>query len=321
MLALLVGSVAATDVGSPASASTSSGGIGVRLIPDRTSSLAEPLGLGYIVERIAPGSRISRQVEISNTTDEVANIVVFPAAASIPGGNFSFAPGHTTNPLSNWTSVARHALQLAPGATALDVVTIKAPKRASSGERYAVVWAEVSAPSPTQSGVRLVNRVGVRMYVSVGKGGMPSAHFRVGSLVAGRTANGDPMVSAKVRNVGEAALDITGELTLSNGPGGLSAGPFPVALGTMLAPNHSAIERIELGSQFPRGPWRADLTLSSDGTQRSSMATVTFPIEALANGKRTLSGPLMLAALIIALLLLLASSSVWFARRSRLRLA
>jgi hypothetical protein len=318
---LLAVSLAATGIGSPASASTSSGGIGVRLIPDGTSSPSEPLGLGYMVERIAPGSRISRQVEISNATHAMADVGVFPAAASIPDGHFSFAPGRTGNPLSSWTSVARHDLHLAPGATALDVVTIKAPNSASSGERYAVVWAEVSASSPMQSGIRLVNRVGVRMYVSVGKGGMPVAQFTVGSLAVSRATSGDPIVSAKVRNVGEAALDITGELTLSEGPGGLSAGPFPVTLGTMLAPSHSAIERIELGNQLPRGPWRADLTLSSDGTQRSSIATVMFPAEASANERRTFSGPLLLAALIIALLLLGATSSVFFARRHRLRLA
>jgi hypothetical protein len=264
---------------------------------------------------------MTRQVEISNTTDAMADVVVFPAAASIPDGNFSFAPGRTGNPLSSWTSVGRYVLHLAPGASALDVVTIKAPNKASSGERYAVVWAEVSAPSPARSGVRLVSRVGVRMYVSVGKGGMPAAQFMVGPLAAGRAASGDPIVSAKVRNVGQAALDITGELTLSDGPGGLSAGPFPVSLGTMLAPSHSAIERIELDSHLPRGPWRADLTLSSDGTQRSSKATVTFPIEALTNEKRGLSGPLILGALIVVMLLLAAGSSVLFARRHRVRLA
>lgn len=320
-LALLAGSLAGIGAGSPVSASTSSGGIGIRLIPNGTSSPAEPLSLAYIVERMAPGSRITRQVEFSNTTAAVADIVVFPAAASIADGNFTFAPGRAGNPLSSWTSVARNVLHLAPGATALDLVTIRPPKRASSGERYAVVWAEVSTPSPAQSGVRLVNRVGVRMYVSVGEGGMPAARFMVGSLATGRATNGDPTISAPVRNVGQAALDITGRLTLSEGPGGLSAGPFPVTLGTMLAPGHSAVERIALDRQLPRGPWRADLTLSSDGTQRNSISTITFPAGVPANEKRSLSRPLMLAALIAVMLLLAAGLFVLFARRDRLRLA
>jgi hypothetical protein len=159
------------------------------------------------------------------------------------------------------------------------------------------------------------------MYVSVGKGGMPVAEFSVGSLVAGRSASGDPTVAAKVKNVGQAALGITGELTLSNGPGGLSAGPFPVTLGTLLAPSHSAIASVALDSQVPRGPWRADLTLISSGTQRSSVTTITFPPGAAASTKRSLSGPLSLAALIFLMLILAAGSSVLLFRRHRLRLA
>jgi hypothetical protein len=93
-------------------------------------------------------------------------------------------------------------------ATAIDPVTIKVPKRASSGERFAVVWAEVTAPSPTQTGIRLVNRVGVRTYVSVGKGGLPAAKFTFDSLAASRSANGDPVVPARVHNVEQPAIDL-----------------------------------------------------------------------------------------------------------------
>ena len=269
----------------------------------------------------SPGSRVTRQIEISNATDATADVTVFPAAASIVEDKFSFAPGSTGDPLSSWTTVAHSVLHLAPGATVLDAVTIKLPKRASSGERYAVVWAEVSAPSPTQGGVRLVNRVGVRMYVSIGKGGSPAAEFTVGVLVASRSANGNPLVAAKVHNVGQAALDITGELTLSHGPGGLSAGPFPFTLGTLLAPSHSTIAPVELGGQIPRGPWRADLTVSSGGTQRSSVTTITFPTKALSIGQRWFFAPLMVVALIVLMLLLATVSSVLFSRRHRLRLA
>jgi hypothetical protein len=319
--AVLAGSSALASVASAASIPLSSGGIGVRLVADTPSSSAEPLGLVYVVERIAPGRRVIRQIEISNTTDATADVAVFPAAASIVGGKFSFAPGRTANPLSSWTTVARSVLRLAPGATAIDALTIKVPNRSSAGERYAVVWAEVSTPSSTRSGVRLVNRVGVRMYISVGKGGIPVAEFSVGSLAAGRSANGDPTVTATVDNTGQSALDITGELSLSDGPGGLSAGPFAVALGTMLAPSHSAIERVWLDSQFPRGPWRADLAVSSDGVQQSSVARIRFPAKAVMNAKRSLASALSLAALIALVLILVALGVVLsgfsFVRSSR----
>jgi hypothetical protein len=143
----------------------------------------------------------------------------------------------------------------------------------------------------------------------------------VGPLAASRSANGDPLVAAKVHNVGQAALDITGELALSDGPGGLSAGPFPFTLGALLAPTHSTIARVELGGQIPRGPWRMDLTVSSGGTQRSSVTTITFPAKTLSIGQRWFLAPLMLVALIVFMLLLAAAGSVLFSRRDRLRLA
>jgi hypothetical protein len=279
-----------------------------------SSSSAEPLTLTYVVERIAPGTRVLRYVEISNTTPALVDIAVYPAGASYVHNKFSFAPGRAADSLSSWTTVAQSILHLAPGASVTDAVTINVPKRATAGEHYAVVWAEVSAPSPTESGVRLVNRVGVRMYVSVGKGGLPVAAFTVGSLAAGRLTNGSALVTAKVRNIGLAAIDISGTLTLSKGPAGLSAGPFPVTLGTMLAPDHSVLERMALGGQIPRGPWRADLALSSNGTRRNSIDTLTFPALALPGGKRSLATPLA-ASVVLVLIVLATGSSVVFSRR------
>jgi hypothetical protein len=316
-MTLLASVFAVTSVASAAPAQTSVGGIGVRLIAEASRPSADPLNLSYVVERLAPGSRVVRKMEISNTSNAAADIVIYPAAASFVNGNFSFAPGRTEDSLSSWTRVARPVLVLAPGATAVDALTIKVPRRASPGERYAVVWAQVSTPSPTQSGVRLVNRVGVRMYVSIGKGGLPVAQFTVGAIVAGRSSNGDPFIVSKVRNLGQTAIEVTGRLSLSQGPGGLSAGPFFATRGTLLAPRHSRIERVQLNGQIPRGPWRADLTVSSNGTQRNSLATIIFPERTAASEGRSLVTPLELAGLII--LVLSVGSSVFISRRRRLR--
>jgi hypothetical protein len=312
----LLASVFVVTSASMASALAGPGGIGVRLLPNASSSTEDPLTLSYIVERIAPGHRVLRKVEISNTTDATADVLVFPAAASYIENKFSFAPGRMKNSLSIWTTVARSVVRLAPGAETLDPVTINVPKRASSGERYAVVWAEVSSPSLTENGVRLVNRVGVRMYISVGNGGQPAAKFTISSLAAGRSAVGAALVIARVDNVGPAAIDISGTLTLSQGPGELSAGPFPVTLGTMLAPSHSLIERVDLGNQIPRGPWRAELSLSSNGTRRSSVTMITFPAQTVANEKRSPLSALTIGAL-TALALLLAGCGVMLVSRRR----
>jgi hypothetical protein len=259
----------------PASALASdSGGIGVRLIHERAVN-GNPLATSYILDRLAPGTMIQRRIEVSNSTHSDARIAVYPAAARLSGSNFSFASGHSRNELARWTTVDHSTLHLPPGGTAVETVTIRVPRDASSGERYAVVWAQVSAPG-MGGGVRLVNRVGVRIYLSVGSGGGPSANFAIGRPVAKRSSSGQPLVVAQIRNSGGRTLDIGGYLMLTDGPGGLRAGPFLVTVGAALSPGTSETAIVRLDRRLPRGPWRAELQLRSGSIQRVASATISF---------------------------------------------
>ncbi len=236
---LVVLSALAATIASPSNALAarphqrvaSSGGIGIRLADAPADARNNPLARSYIVSRAAPGTRIRRRIEIINSTRSTADVALYTAAASHRRGGFAFAPGRSRNELSGWTSVNQNVMHMQPGASAFETVTIKVPKRASAGERYAVVWAQVSAPAPKAGGVTLVNRVGIRMYFSIGPGGAPPASFAIGALTAQRSATGEPLVVATIHNSGKRTLDIGGSLTLSAGPGGLRAGPFPVEAG------------------------------------------------------------------------------------------
>jgi len=70
---------------------------------------------------------------------------------------------------------------------------------------------------------------------------------------------------------------MSGDLTLSAGPAGLGAGPFPAVLGTTLAPGQQEPVRIALDKALPAGPWTARITLRSGLVQRSASARITFP--------------------------------------------
>ena len=122
-----------------------------------------------------------------------------------------------------------------------------------------------------------MNRVGVRMYVSIGPGGAPPSNFVIRSLAAKRSATGERLVVARVQNSGQRTLEISGNLTLSKGPAGLSAGPIPVKLSTALTPGESKRINVRLDDQLPRGPWRAQMQLRSELIQRVAVATITFP--------------------------------------------
>jgi hypothetical protein len=298
------------------------GGIGIRLV-DVPADSQYPLARSYIVERLAPGASIRRQVEIINSTRLTADVAVYPAAASLHRGRFGFAPGHSRNELSSWTSVSQDVLTLPAGTSAFETVTINVPKQASSGERYAVIWAEASAPAPAAGGVTLVNRVGVRMYVSIGRGGAPPSDFVIGTLTAKRAATGEPLVVATIHNSGKRTIDISGNLTLSKGPSGLRAGPFPAKLGTALAPNDSEPATVRLSKRLPRGPWRVHMQLRSGLIQRAAVATITFPRQAVAAKPRarvvpTWSRHLVLVVISLLGLLAVAALALLLHRRSTL---
>jgi hypothetical protein len=157
---------------SPHPGTDDQGSIGIRLVYAPTES-NDPRTSSYIIDRLAPGTTLSRRVEIVNSTRSTKNVALYPAAASLRRGKFEFARNRRPNDLSRWTSVSGGALLLPAGTTAFETVTISVPKDASSGRRYAVLWAEVAAPAA--DGVTLVNRVGIRIYLSVPPEGAPIA--------------------------------------------------------------------------------------------------------------------------------------------------
>lgn len=277
VLSLLAGTVIPASSALALSQPTvDSGSIGIRIVdvpPD--SARKDPLALSYIVNRLAPGKTVQRRVEVSNSTPSTVSVAVYSAAASLRQGEFVFGARQSKNELASWTSVSRDVVRLQSGTKAFETVTIRVPKDASAGERYAVIWAEVSTSG--SGGVKLANRVGIRMYLSVGAGGAPPSNFVISSLTARRSASGQPLVVARVHNSGQRTIAISGSLTLTNGPGGVRTGSFPVKLVVPLAPGSSRPMTVQLDKQLPRGPWRAELRLRGRSIQRVAVATITFP--------------------------------------------
>jgi hypothetical protein len=248
-------------------------GIGVRLIDPPPSSLTNPLARVYITGAVAAGSRLTARVEVSNTTAHSQTVSVYAAGASMQGRTFTFDDGHAKNELSSWTTLDRRELRLAPHTATIVAVAVKVPRGASRGERYSVVWAAVRA-SATAS-VQLVNRVGVRMYVSVG--GEAAPRYTVSTPRASRSAGGTPRIRATIRNTGTGTISIAGSLTLTGGPGGMRTGPLPISIARPLAPGSSRRVTLRLTRQLPRGPWHVDIALASGPTLQRARAVVTFP--------------------------------------------
>jgi hypothetical protein len=270
---------ASTRPGKPA-ARAIAGSLGVKLLTVPVATSQDPLARLYIIDHLHPGTTIHRLIEVSNTTASTMRISLYPAAATIGHGSFIGAVGHTPDALSTWTSVSPGVSHIRAGGRLTARVTIDVPPDAPPGEQYGVVWAETRSAPPLGSGITEVSRAGIRMYLSVGPGGAPAAKFTITSLTSGRARDGQPMVIATVHNTGGRALDMSGTLQLTSGPGGLRAGPFRANLGVSLAIGDTEPVTIALDKRLPAGPWDALVTLHSGLTTGSARATITFPTAA-----------------------------------------
>jgi hypothetical protein len=98
-------------------------------------------------------------------------------------------------------------------------------------------------------------------------------------MTALRDADGIPVVAAEVHNTGERAIDLSGDLELTNGPSSLSAGPFAVRTASTLKPGDSGTVTVALDRELPSGPWDARISLTSGLTSGSGTARLTFPVD------------------------------------------
>lgn len=256
--------------------------LGIRLVDAPVGREDDPRAQNYIVDHLAQGATITRHIELSSTSTEPVQVALYVAAATIEGGDFQFGEGHAENDLTDWSKVDPGSVSVPANGTIQAAVTIAVPTDAPSGEQYGVIWAELPGSGGTAN---VVNRVGVRIYLSVGEGSEPASDFTIDELVAKKGDDGTPMVETKVTNTGGRAIDLTGSLILENGPGALKAGPVNVSIGTTLAPGESAPAIVVLDKSLPDGPWDATITIRAGRLEHEATATFSFPSKAGAAAK------------------------------------
>lgn len=230
----------------------------------------------YVVDSVKPGTTIRRRLQVSHkaAAGTPVDVELYPAPAAVRGGKFLFGPQGATSELTGWTALSRRSARLVPGGTADLEVTVAVPRTATAGERYAVIWAQTASTGAGQ--VRQVDRVGIRVYLDVGPGGEAPSDFAIGPVSATRDAAGVPVLTAQVRNTGRRALDLSGAVALSAGPGGVRAGPFPVQTGTTLGAGETGPVRAVLDAALPDGPWTARLALASGTVKHAVTVRLTF---------------------------------------------
>ena len=209
------------------------------------------------------------------------------------------------------------AVTLAAGASVTDMITIKVPQGATRGEHYGVIWVQQTAASHGSSGfaVTEVSRVGIRVYLAVGRGGAPPTSFDVTSITGQRSAAGLPVIVVHVNNTGGRAIDLRGSVRLADGPGNTSSGPFPAPKVVTLAPGQSWNMTFDPPRSLPDGSWRATVTLVSGIT--TATATATIALTTTVAAPASLSSTQWIWLALGGLVLVLVVVRGWYALRHR----
>lgn len=251
---------------------------GARIVDVPVSEAHDYRAYEYFVDYLPSNTTVHRRIMIVNDERHTAHFAVYPDAARISRGLFTGDAGATRSELTGWISVQHPVLTVRPESSVMDTVTIKVPRTATMGEHYGVIWVQQAAHTRTAAGlgVNEISRVGIRVYLAVGRGGAPPTAFSITSVNGQRTADGHPSILVHVRNTGGRAVDLHGTVRLTGGPGGTSAGPFPSQQVVTLAPGQSWTMTFAPAEGLPNGPWLAAVTLVSGLTTRTATATIQF---------------------------------------------
>ena len=254
------------------------GTVGFRLTEAPAAAADDPRSMFYIVDDVAAGDTFTRSMELTNTSGETQDIEVYAGPASVEDGAWAVGEPGDQNELSSWVSVSRQRVTVPAGGSAPVRVTVAVPDDATAGERYGVIWAATS--SERSDGVTMVNRVGVRIYLAVSGSAPLATDFTIASLIPSRDEEGFPVVTARIVNIGQRAIDLQGALRLRNGPGGIKAGPFAMPGGVTVGVDEAVDVPIRAPADLPDGPWDVKVFATSGLVQRTAYASLTFPASA-----------------------------------------
>ncbi|GGC54342.1 hypothetical protein IEU95_09480 [Hoyosella rhizosphaerae] len=252
-------------------------GLGIRLLEAPEHLKDDPRAQVYVIDRVDAGTSFDRRIEVSNRTGADQAVDVYVGAADINSdGAFTVGDADAANELTGWMELDTNQLTLDDRETAEVTLTIDVPEDAEDGERYAVVWAQIASGSPDEGGAIVVNRVGIRTYLAVGDENALLPDFAITSVTPQRNDDGVAELVVSFDNTGGRAVDVSGEVELSEGPGGVRAGPFnsdPVTV----APGGQGASVFTLTAGLPNGPWQAEITLRSGLLERTYSSAITFP--------------------------------------------
>lgn len=300
-------------------------GLGIRLLEAPEARRDDPRALVSIVDHVDPGTSFTRAIEVVNDTDDVMNVSIYGAPANLTQGAFAIGEPSEDAEITQWLRPSPESAAISPRGSIRVNAQFEVPETAEDGEYYGALVAERVSATPS-SGIAVRSRAAVRVYLSVGSGTEPETDFELPAFRPIRQRDGRPAIEIDGCNTGGRAVDLSGTVELTNGPGGSRAGPFRTEQATTITPGDCHTFTIPLDKELPNGPWDATAKLRSGKEERTAEARITFPENAGERGKKvetkevtgTVPGIIALGVSIF-LLLLLAGWLLWFLLKRRKR--
>jgi hypothetical protein len=229
----------------------------------------------YVVRELAAGTGFDDALEARNLSDRALDLVVEPVDAAVTDDG-SFAPGTTTTAEGGWLRVTPNRLRVPARGSVRVALRVDVPRHAAPGDHVAAVVVR-KAKAPDGTGVQVVNRVGVRVYLTVTApaGGVAAAPRRAFELRALRWV-ADRNFEADVANVGNLLVEPLGTLTIARGDFGTTV-DVPV-LGTV-RPSAVATLPVRTAGKLEPGRYEARLRLRlvQGGPEQEQRVTFDVP--------------------------------------------
>lgn len=183
------------------------------IYPTRPNDPNDPLTTSWFIYEVRPGQSIESEVTVENKSNQSAQAGIYAVdATSTSDGAFTLKAKGTKEDAGAWIKIGGFA-DMAPKSKGSLPFKIVVPSNASPGDHVAGIAVEIkeSDEKLQTSGVKVIQRVGVRVYLNV-----QGERRENLSIKSARTVqeNGSTFIKYSLENTGNTNLDLEGQLLL-----------------------------------------------------------------------------------------------------------
>ncbi|MDP2860481.1 MAG: DUF916 domain-containing protein [bacterium] len=173
----------------------------------------DPRTRSWFIWTVKPGETRGDEVVVQNKNNEPVELEIYSVDATAnKDGAFTLFPKGEKNSAGGWISLSKSSLLVPPQAKVSVPFTVKIPLTAGPGDHVAGIAVETkSGEEPSSSGVRLVQRIGVRFYLTVE--GEKTENLEISDLRVVSDA-GESYLSYVLANKGNTNLALSGLIRL-----------------------------------------------------------------------------------------------------------